>query len=399
MNDKTKKVELLAPAGNLEKLKIAIMYGADAVYIGGKKFSLRARASNFEIEDIVKGCQFAKEHNAKVYVTMNIIPHNEDFDGLDEYLYELERAGVNGIIVSSLFIANRAKEITPKIERHISTQLSTTNSLAIKAYQELGFSRVVLSRETLPNDMKNIIKNSPLEIEVFIHGGMCVSYSGRCMLSNHLTLRDANRGGCAHSCRWNYDLYLGKKKINKKEFFNIGSKDLVGVSSIADLISMGVKSLKIEGRMKSLYYIASVVKVYRKIIDDYYNGKPIDENYYCNEIAKAENRLTSTGFLKGKPTINEQLYNVRSENPTKDFLGIVLDYDEDTSYATIEQRNYFSKDDLLEFFGPNVGDNKLKVEKIFDENMVELDVARHPLEIIKIKVPFKVNKYDMVRKA
>ncbi|MDD3123304.1 MAG: U32 family peptidase [Candidatus Izemoplasmatales bacterium] len=403
MNRKN-KVELLAPAGNLEKLKIAILYGADAVYIGGKKFSLRARASNFTISDIVEGCLFAKKHHAKIYVTMNIIPHEEDFEGIEEYLKDLEKAGVGGIIVSSMMIARIAKKVAPKLERHISTQLSTTNSMAINQYHKMGFSRVVLARETLPEDMERIARESKAELEVFIHGGMCSSYSGRCMLSNHLTNRDANRGGCAHSCRWNYDLFKNTELINDKpDFFNIGAKDLTGVTSIFRLIDMGIKSLKIEGRMKSLYYIATVVRCYRMLIDEYYknNCSPIgiDLDFYYQEIAKAENRLSSTGFLEGKVTVGEQLYNIRNEMPTKEFLGIVLDYDRASGVATIEQRNYFEVEDDVEFFGPNLGNTRFKVMKMMDEDGNELMVARHPLQIIKMKVPFKVNKFDMVRRV
>lgn len=402
----TNRVELLAPAGDLEKLKIAIIYGANAVYIGGKKFSLRARASNFSIEDIYEAVKFANEYKAKIYVTMNIIPHDEDFEELEEYLLLLQKAGVTGIIVSSLYIAKVAMDIVPNIECHLSTQASVTNSLAIKEYEKLGFTRVVLARETSLEQIKKIKEKTDLELEVFIHGGLCVSCSGRCMLSNHLTNRDANRGGCAHSCRWNYDLYDGNLKINPDGFyFNIGSKDLVGVKHLFSLLDSGVASLKIEGRMKSLYYIATVVRCYRKLIDCYYeykeNNKPLEEvdlTYFYKEIEKAENRLMSIGFFDGAPTINEQLYNIRSETPTKEFIGIVLDYDENSKIATIEQRNYFEINDDVEFFGPTLENTKAKVLEMYDEDFNFLDVARHPLQILKIRVPFKLKKYDMMRK-
>lgn len=397
------KVELLAPAGNLEKLKIAVLYGADAVYIGGKKFSLRARASNFTVKDITEGCRFAHRHQAKVYVTMNIIPHEEDFAGIKSYLRALEKAKVDGIIVSSMMVAKLSREITPKLELHISTQLSSANSKAINEYQRLGFSRVVLAREVLPEDMRKIVQNTNCELEVFIHGGMCVSYSGRCMLSNHLTNRDANRGGCAHSCRWNYDLFKGDTIINDKpDYFNIGAKDLGAGKHIFRLISLGIKSLKIEGRMKSLYYIATVVRCYRLLIDDYYqhqgNYEAINWEFYAQEIAKAENRLSSTGFLGGKPTIDEQLYNIRNETPTKEFIGIVLKYDGRSKMATIEQRNYFKIGDEVEFFGPKLKNTQFKVVAIYDEMMQPLDIARHPLQLIKIKIPFKLSPQDMMRK-
>ena len=301
------KVELLAPAGNLEKAKIALMYGADAVYVGGKAFSLRARASNFTIENLQELVLFAKGLNKKVYVTTNIIPHDEDLTGLEEYLLALEKIGVNAIITSSLHIILTAKKITKNLEVHLSTQMSSSNSETINFYKDLGITRVVLAREVTLDEMKIISEKSSLELEVFIHGGMCVSYSGKCVLSNHLSLRDANRGGCAHSCRWNYHLYQGNKKLTKKnEFFNMGSKDLMALRFIPDLIDMNIASLKIEGRMKSSYYLATIVRCYRKAIDLYYEkGLLTEEDFACliNEINKAENRQTSYGFYKGKTKI------------------------------------------------------------------------------------------------
>ena len=269
----SKRVELLAPAGNLEKAKIALMYGADAVYVGGKIFSLRARASNFSKEDLKELCEFARSLNKKVYVTCNIIPHDEDFKLLDEYLVYLNEIGVNAIITSSISVMNKAKTLAPKVEVHVSTQTSITNSLAIDFYESIGATRAVLAREVSIFEIEKIKKNTFLELEVFIHGGMCASYSGRCTLSNYMTSRDANRGGCAHSCRWNYNLIMGKKQINlPNEYFNMGSKDLMAIEYIPKLIELGVESLKIEGRMKSVYYIATVVRSYRMLIDDYYEN-------------------------------------------------------------------------------------------------------------------------------
>lgn len=399
-----KRVELLAPAGSLEKLKIAYLYGADACYIGGKKFSLRARASNFTLEDIKEASQFAIKMNRKLYITMNMVPHEDDYEGLEQYLLFLEEVQVTGIIVSSLYIAKTAQRVAPKLEVHLSTQCSCSNSEAIKFYQDFGFKRVVLAREVDLEKIKSIGEKIDIETEVFIHGGMCVSYSGRCMLSNHMTGRDANRGGCAHSCRWNYDLYDKNECLNKHycgDYLNMGSKDLMAVDYIYDLIDAGVASLKIEGRMKSLYYIACVVKCYREIIDRYYNGeKWTDElsNYYKQEIGKAENRLTSIGFLNGMVTLNEQLYNIRTEVPTKDFLGIVVDYNVSTQEVVLEQRNFFAPGDVVEFFGPNLDNTSFTITEIFDEQNTKLDVARHPLQLIKFKVPFTLNKNDMMRK-
>ena len=399
---KVDKVELLAPAGNLEKLKIAYLYGADAVYAGGKKFSLRARASNFSNEDIKEAAVFAKSLGKKLYITMNIVPHQSDLAELEEYLQFLESVGVDGIIVSSMFIAKTASRVAPKLELHLSTQASVSNHESVEYYHKLGFSRVVLARELDIKEIASVVKNSNIELETFIHGGMCISYSGRCMLSNYMTNRDANRGGCAHSCRWNYDILSSDNKKLNNRYFNMGSKDLNSFKLIFDLIDTGVKSLKIEGRMKSLFYIACIVRTYRGLIDDYYkyhgDKSKVDFDYYNNEILKAENRLTSVGFLKGPVTKQEQLYNIRNENPTKDFLGIVLDYDEATKIATIEERNYFKQGDKVEFFGPNLKNREYVIPRMVDENGEEIDVARHPLQILKFKVPFVLHKNDMMRK-
>lgn len=391
-----KNIELLAPAGSLEKLKIAILYGANAVYIGGKKFSLRARANNFTLEDIKEACLFAKEHNAKIYVTMNVIPHEEDFEGLEEYLLYLEEVGVSAIITSSMHIIKTCLKIAPKLEVHLSTQLSSINSLSCKFYQDLGINRVVLGREVSLEEMKMIKNNTDISLEVFIHGGMCTSISGKCMLSNHMVNRDANRGGCAHSCRWNYDLYDGDDKINDKTYFHMGSKDLCAIRAIKQMIEIGVDSLKIEGRMKSDYYIATIVRTYRKLIDSIINNEEINYKYFFNEISKAENRLSSTGFLFNKPTINEQLYE-RDERPTKEFVGIVLEYNKDTKKCLLEQRNYFTINDELEFFGPNLENTRYIVKEIRDIEGNILDAARHPKQLIELDVDFVVNKNDMIR--
>lgn len=387
------KIELLSPAGNLEKLKIAVMYGADAVFIGGKKFSLRARASNFDLEDIKEACEFASKYGSKVYVTMNIIPQEEDYEGLVEYLQYLESVGVSAIIASSMHIIKTALEVT-KMEVHLSTQLSITNSEACKYYEKLGIHRIVLGREVSLKQMEDLRKNVKADLEVFIHGGMCSSYSGRCMLSNHFVNRDANRGGCAHSCRWNYNLYKDDEAINEDGFFNFGSRDLCALKAIPDMIRMGINSLKIEGRMKSEYYIATVVRTYRRLIDDYYAGKVIDFDYYAEELKKAENRLASTGFLYGDVTIKEQLYE-RDEHPTKEFVGIVLGYE--NGIAKIEQRNYFEVGDEIEFFGPNKESRVVKVLSIKDENGNLIEAARHPKMIIYLDVPFAVEEKDMLR--
>ncbi len=398
------KIELLAPAGNLEKAKIALLYGADAVYVGGKSFSLRARASNFSIQDIEKLCEFAHKRNKKVYVTTNIIPHDEDMKDIDSYLFALKNAKVDAIITSSLTILTKARELVPTIERHVSTQMSITNHYAIDFYKDLGCSRVVLAREVSYEEMVEIKKNTSLELEVFIHGGMCCSYSGRCVMSNHLTNRDANRGGCAHSCRWNYSLYQKERRLEKKGvFFNMGSKDLMAIRCVTKLMDLGISSLKIEGRMKSAYYLATVVRCYRKLIDAYNEKHSITEEEYLSfekEIGKAENRLTGIGFLDGDVTIREQLYDTREEHPTKEYIGQVLDYNQETGIAIIEQRNYFEVGDVVEFFGPILPNTIFQIEEIIDyETNEKIDVARHPLQKLKIKVPFFLSENDMMRKV
>ncbi len=391
------KFELLAPAGDLEKLKVAILYGANAVFIGGLKFSLRSRASNFTIEDIKEACEFAHMHNAKIHVTCNIVMHNKDTEGIIEYLKELEACKVDAVIASSLYILKLVKKHT-NMEAHVSTQASCCNEEAVKLYKELGFDRVVLARELSLDNIETIKKASDIDIECFIHGGMCVSYSGRCMLSNNMTNRDANRGGCAHSCRWNYDLIHDNEILNPQDdYFAMSSKDLCAIKAIPRLMDIGVNSFKIEGRMKSLHYIATVVNAYRRIIDEYeqtHNVKDFD--YYIDAISKAENRLTSTGFLFNEPTINEQLYDLNLTVPTKDFVGIVKEYDNINKIAYIEQRNYFVPNSKLEVFSPR-GTFTINIKDIYDMDGNILDAARHPLQAIKFECDTYLEPYDLLR--
>lgn len=390
-------IELLAPAGDLEKLKIAYLYGADAVFIGGQEYSLRARASNFSLSEIKEAADFAHHLGKKLYVTANIIPHDENYEGLVEYLKGLEDANIDAIIAASPYIVDMAKKHT-NLEVHISTQQSVLNHYAVKYFEDIGASRVVLGRELNIDEIKTIVEKSQAEIEVFIHGGMCASYSGRCTLSNTFTLRDANRGGCAHSCRWNYDLFDGNEKISDDTLFSMSSKDLQSLRFIPSLIEAGVHSLKIEGRMKSVHYIATVVWVYRMLIDEYIaTGKVSDFEYYENEIKKAENRLTKEGFMGEFPNKNYQLYNSRSEIPTKTFVGIVLE--ECNDYIKVEQRNHFRPNDILEVFGPGKKPRTFEVKSIYDTDMNLLDAARHPRQEVLIKIPFKVEPYDLIRKA
>ena len=355
------KIELLAPAGDLEKLKWAIMYGADAVYLGGKKFSLRANATNFTIDEIKEGVKFAHEHNAKVYVTVNILFHEEDMTGLLEYLKELEDAKVDAIIVSDLFIIDLVKENNINLE--------------------------ILARESSKKDIKNIMDETNMDIEVFVHGAMCTCYSGRCMLSNYMTNRDSNRGGCAQVCRWVFDLYDEyKTKISGDTEFAISPKDLSLLKYIPDLIDIGVTSLKIEGRMKSIYYIATLVSVYRRVIDKYLEDK---ENYKYNkkdeiELYRCANRETLPQYFDKFPGVNEQYYIGREENTNQDFLGVVLDYDEENKEIIIEQRNYFSKGDVINIFGPKKEPFNIVVSYIKNSDNELVDAARHPKEILRM---------------
>jgi putative protease len=391
------KIELLAPAGDLEKLKIAVLYGADAVFIGGSKFSLRARASNFTIEDIKEGCEFAHKHGSKIHVTCNILPHEIDIEGVREYLHQLEEAGVDAIICASPLIITEV--LKTKMECHVSTQESTLNSSMVKFFENLGVERVVLGRELDLDSIKEIKANCNIDIEAFIHGGMCVSYSGRCMLSNNMTNRDANRGGCAHSCRWNYDLFKGDTKLNPlNDYFAMSSKDLCGLPVLKQFIETGVTSLKIEGRMKSLHYIATIVKSYRQAIDEYYatgDIKNIDK--YMTQIKKAENRETSIGFLKGMTTVNEQLYDLFKENPTQTFIGTVLGYDKNTKLIKLDVRNYFTNHCKIELFSYEGEDKIFTIDDILDDKGFHITEANHPRDIVYIKCPFVAKENDMLR--
>ena len=387
--------ELLAPAGDLERLKVALLYGADAVYIGGKVFGLRANAINFTNEEIKEAVMFAHSLNKKVYVTVNIVLHNKEIKFLLDYLKELESIGVDAIIASDLSVISLALEKT-NLEVHVSTQQSTSNSLSVKFLKELGVKRVVLARELSKSEIQEIQKTG-IDVEIFIHGAMCASYSGRCVLSNYLTNRDANRGGCSQICRWDFDLLNEDGNILKKDKnFTFCSKDLSLLPYIDEICKMGVNSLKIEGRMRSTYYIATVVSTYRKAIDAYYNNEKIDFKYLEKVLNRVANRESIVQFFDGNYDESCNYYNNRVEISNQDFLGVVLDYDANTSLAMIEERNYFSLGDTVEIFGPNKV-NKFKIEEIFSSDMNNIDVVRHPKEIVYIKVPMEVSKGDFMR--
>lgn len=402
-----KKPELLAPAGNLEKLKVAVHYGADAVFIGGQEYGLRSNADNFTLEEMAEGVQFASKYGAKIYVTTNIYAHNENIPGLEEYLRGLEHVGVHGIIVADPLIIETARRVAPKLEVHLSTQQSLTNWKAVQFWKEEGLERVVLARETSAEEIREIKEKVDIEIETFIHGAMCIAYSGRCVLSNHMTARDSNRGGCCQSCRWDYDLYKleGDRAIalfdENDDPFAMSPKDLNLIQSIPKMIELGIDSLKIEGRMKSIHYVATVVSVYRKVIDAYCADPDnfVIRKEWLDELDKCANRDTAPAFFEGVPGYKEQMFGVHSKKTTYDFVGLVLDYDKETGIVTLQQRNFFKPGDEVEFFGPEIENFTQVIEKIWDEEGNELDAARHPLQIVRFKVDREVFPYNMMRKG
>lgn len=383
--------ELLAPAGDFEKMKYAFHYGADAIYCGGQNYSLRANAKNFTLEELKEAVTYAHNINKKIYVTVNIVFHDENLDGLKEYLVYLDKINIDGIIASDITVIKLVQELKLKFSVCLSTQASLLNSRAVKFWQSLGVTRVVPAREATREDLKRISKTG-IEIETFIHGAMCTSISGKCILSNYVTNRDSNRGGCAQICRWEF---ASQDKPN----FTIMPKDLNMVPFIKEEMGMGVKSFKIEGRMRSIYYIATVILSYRKMIDAANNNTltKSDEKYYLKVLNRCANRESTPQFFDKLPGVNEEYWQGRTEVSNQDFLGLVLDYDDQTNYATIEVRNYFKKGDEVQFIGPNIETFNYKINKIYNDQDEIIDVCRHPKSIIKIKVSKKLNKYDMMR--
>lgn len=394
-----KKVELLAPAGDLNRLKLAYLYGADACYIGGRDFSLRANANNFSISEMEEACHFAHELNKKVYVTVNIVFQNEDFTGLVDYLKELERIKVDAIIVSDPSVIRIIKDNNINLNIHLSTQYSASNKEVVKLFKELGVERVVLSRELSKQEIKEIIDETGVEVETFVHGAMCSSYSGRCILSNYFTNRDANRGGCAQICRWDFDLYDRDKLLETDTKFTMSCKDLSMIEHLKEMIDIGISSLKVEGRMRSNYYVATVINTYRLAIDDYYNNCLDDEKiaYYKKVLDRVANRDSVCQFFDKFPDKDAQYFLGRQEVSNQDFLGLVLDYDEERKLAIITQRNYFKKGDVVEIFGPNISTFSFEINKMYDENDNEIEIANHPEQIVKIKLDQKVYKDDIMR--
>lgn len=404
-----KKVELLAPAGDLEKLKMAILYGADAIYLGGEAFGLRKASKNFSIEQIAEGVQFAHERDKKVYVTLNIVPHNKDLVGLEEYLLELNSVNIDAVIVADPGMFMIVKRTLPNMEIHISTQASVTNYETIMFWYNLGARRIVLARELSFEEIKEITSKIPedLDIEAFVHGAMCMSYSGRCLISNYMTGRDANMGDCAQPCRYKYAVVEEKRpgeyfpiEEHDEGTFLFNSKDLCMIEYLPEIIESGIFSLKIEGRVKSSYYVATVIRAYRMAIDAYYKdpeGYKYDSKW-LDEIKKVSHRDFTTGFYFGKTTEESQVYTHSSYIRGYDFVGMVLDYDKETGIATIEQRNRIFNGQEIEIFGPGKEHFVQKIEKMWDENENEIEVAPHPQQIIKMKVDQEVEKFYLLRK-
>lgn len=404
-----RKIELLAPAGNLEKLKMAILYGADAVYIGGQRFGLRASADNFSMDEMAEGIVFAHERGCKVYVTVNIIPHNEDLIGLPEYIKQLSEIKADAIIVSDPGIFSIVRETTPDMEVHISTQANNTNYRSARFWFEHGAKRVVVARELSLGEIKGIKDNTPqeLDIEAFIHGAMCISYSGRCLLSNYMTGRDSNKGECSHPCRWKYQLVEEKRPgqyipvyEDERGTYIFNSKDLCMIEHIPELIDAGIFSFKIEGRMKSSFYVATVVSAYRKAIDAYMQDPA---NYTFNpewltELSKASHREYTTGFYFNKTTGQDQIYHTSSYIREYDFVGLVLEYDAKTGIARVEQRNRMIVGDEIEVLNPDGTFFTQTIKEMINEEGESIRTAPHAQMLLTMPMDRAVGPFSILRR-
>ncbi|WP_124057971.1 peptidase U32 family protein [Vaginisenegalia massiliensis] len=405
-----KKPEILAPAGTLEKLKTAIIYGADAVFIGGEAYGLRSRAGNFNYDEIKEGVEFAHQHQAKVYVAANMVTHEGDEEGAGDFFKKLRDLGVDAVIVSDVALMEICATDAPGLPIHLSTQASAANYENLNFWKDEGLERVVLAREVSMAEIKEMRQKVDVEIEAFIHGAMCIGYSGRCVLSNHMSHRDANRGGCSQTCRWKYGMYemdiygnhqpIGAGEEGIQEAYSMSSVDMAMIEHIPDLVDNGVDSLKIEGRMKSIHYVSTVCNVYRAAIDAYCEDP---EHYdlkqeWVDELWKAAQRELATGFYYSVPSENEQLFGAPRKIPAYAFVGQVLSYDPETQIATVQQRNNFGRGDEIEFYGPGMRHFQQKLEHFWDEEDNEIDRAPHAMMICKIKVDQPVMPNDMIRK-
>lgn len=401
--------ELLVPASSLEVLKVAVIFGADAVYIGGEAFGLRAKAKNFSMEDMKEGILFAHEHGVKVYVTANILAHNEDLDGVREYFRELKEIGPDALIISDPGVFQIAKEVCPEIERHVSTQANNTNYSTFCFWHQQGAKRVVTARELSLDEIREIRAHIPedLEIETFIHGAMCISYSGRCLLSNYFTGRDANQGACTHPCRWKYAVveesrpgeYLPVYE-NERGTFIFNSKDLCMIEHLPDILNAGIDSLKIEGRMKTALYVATVARTYRKAIDDYKKDpKLYQENmlWYREQISNCTYRQFTTGFFYGKPSDDAQIYDNNTYIQEYTYLGIVGACDERGFYS-IEQRNKFSVGETIEIMKPDGRNISVTVKGIYDNDGNPMESAPHPKQKLWIDLGCEMDVFDILRR-
>jgi len=401
------KPELLSPAGDLERLKVAFAYGADAVYIGGKFLSMRAKAKNFEPSEMEEGISYAHSLGKKVYVAANISAHNSDFTGMDEYFQWLEKIEADAILISDLGVFALAREIVPKMEIHISTQANITNHATAEFWRNLGASRVVVARELSLGEIKEIREKSPVEIEAFVHGAMCMAYSGRCLISNFLNSRDANRGECSQPCRFKYSLLEEKSgetyPVHESErgTYILNSKDLCMVQHIPDLISAGVSSFKIEGRMKTSYYVGAVTKAYREAIDDYYLSPELyksKRSHYQNELQKVGSRGYTTGFFYNKMTAADHDYAGENQVTAQDYLAAIESYDETTGFCQIEQRNKFAVGDKIEILKAQGENFTQTITELYDQNGATVITAPHPKQKLKLKINAPVTQYDMIRR-
>lgn len=400
--------ELLVPASSLEVLKVAVIFGADAVYIGGEAFGLRAKAKNFTMEEMQEGIAFAHEREVKVYVTANILAHNSDLEGVREYFRELKEIGPDGLIIADPAIFEIAEEECPEIERHISTQANNTNYGTFQFWHKLGASRVVTARELSLQEIREIRAKIPedMEIETFVHGAMCISYSGRCLLSNYLVGRDANQGACTHPCRWKYSVVEETRPgeympvyENERGTYIFNSKDLCMIEHIPELIESGVDSLKIEGRMKTALYVATVARTYRKAIDDYQKDPELYRKnmpWYLDQISNCTYRQFTTGFFFGKPDETSQIYDSNTYVKEYTYLGIIGEEREGT--YRIEQRNKFSVGETIEIMKPNGENVEVTVERILDEDGAPQESAPHSKQVLYVDLGVKAEPYDILRR-
>ncbi len=401
------KPELLAPAGNPEKMRMALRYGADAVYLGGKEFGLRAFGGNFSREDLAEGIAFAHGIGKKVYVTVNIFPHNSDLERLPDYLGFLSEARADALLVADLGVFMMARDIVPEMELHVSTQANTTNWATVESWQRLGAKRVVLARELSLTEIREIRRKCPVELEMFVHGAMCISYSGRCLMSNYFTGRDANRGSCAQACRWKYHLVEEKRPgqyipvlEDERGTYIFNSKDLCLLPHIREVMESGVDSFKIEGRMKSVHYVASVVKAYRMAIDACFSEGDAFKirQEWLEELEKVSHRPYTTGFCFHQPSGEDQIYGTSSYVQTSDFVGLVLEYDERTGLALVEQRNNMKRGQEIEVFQPTGELFRQELAEMYDEDGEPIEVAPHPQQLVRIRMEHAVEPFSILRR-